>query len=259
MKKNIWIVTLFPEFFSPLLNCGVAGKALSGSRMENPDNSFAIHLVNPRDYVLNKYKSVDDTAYGGGAGMVMLPEILKRTLLEGIVAKGNYGENFKEKLHVIFPSPRGKVWSNSLAREFTKKNLSFNETEKDLVFICGRYEGIDERFIQHYVDEEISIGNYILTGGELAVMCILDSALRFVPGVLGNKMGANEESFENGLLEEPQYTKPQVFEGLNVPEVLLNGHHANIQKFNLEEKIRITKNYRPDLWELYLEKQGSNE
>lgn len=256
MKKHIWIVTLFPEYFAPLMNCGVAGKALSGTRMENPENSFEVHLVNPRDYVLTKYKSVDDTVYGGGAGMVMLPEILKKTLLEGIVAVGNYGDDYRQKLKIIFPSPRGKVWTNSLAREFAQSNFSFKESEKELVFICGRYEGIDERFIQHYVDEEISLGNYILTGGELAVMCILDSALRFVPGVLGNKIGANEESFETGLLEEPQYTKPQIFEDKSVPEVLLNGHHANIQKFSQEERLRVTKQYRPDLLEEYLKKQG---
>lgn len=257
MKKHLWIVTLFPEYFSPLLACGVAGKALTGTRLENPENSFEVHLVNPRDYVHSKYKSVDDTVYGGGAGMVMLPEILKRTLLEGIVGVGNYGEDYRKKLHIIFPSPRGKVWTNKIAREFAEKKLSFNESAKDLVFICGRYEGIDERFILKYVDEEISIGNYILTGGELAVMCILDSALRFVPGVLGNKCGANEESFETGLLEEPQYTKPQIFEELSVPEVLLSGHHAHIQKFSSEERMRITKLYRPDLLEDHLRKKGT--
>lgn len=251
MIKKIWILTLFPEYFLPLKNCGIAGKALSNERMENKDNQFEFNLINIRDFTLNKYKSVDDTSYGGGAGMVMLPEILKNAFLNGVVKAGNYGDNYKEKLHFVFPSPRGKIWSNVAAKKFSSDYFSFTEGEKDLVFLCGRYEGVDERFITNYIDEEISLGDYVLTGGEIATMCILDSALRFIPGVLGNKLGAIEESFESGLLEEPQYTKPSVFENLAVPEILLSGHHAHIEKYKLEEKLRVTKKYRQDLYEIY--------
>lgn len=254
MIKKIWVLTLFPEYFEAFLKCGVAGKALSNERMINEENRFELKVVNIRDYALNKYKSVDDTAYGGGAGMVMLPEVLKNAFLKGVVEVGGY-DNYKEQLHVIYTSPRGKTWDSDYAKNIANNYFQFKESEKDLVFLCGRYEGIDERFLQNYVDEHISLGDFILTGGELAVLVFLDSSLRYVPGVLGNKVSAEEESFENFLLEYPQYTKPREFEGLAVPETILSGHHENIKKYQLEERIRMTKTYRNDLYEKYKELQ----
>jgi tRNA (guanine37-N1)-methyltransferase len=256
LKKRIWVLTLFPEYFDAFLKCGVAGKALANERMIHEKNQFELNIVNIRDYALNKYKSVDDTAYGGGAGMVMLPEVLKNAFMKGIVEAGQYRENFKDQLHVIYTSPRGKTWDSDYAKNISSRFFQFEPNEKDLVFICGRYEGIDERFLANYVDEHISLGDFILTGGELAVLVFLDSSLRYVPGVLGNKVSAEEESFENNLLEQPQYTKPREFEGIQVPEIMLSGHHEKIKKFEFEEKMRMTKLYRPDLYEKYEQKKG---
>lgn len=245
MIKRIWILTLFPEFFKPLLECGIAGSALRGERSEG-DFKFEVHCVNIRDYSTTKYKSVDDTPYGGGPGMVMRADILRDALIKGVVEAGNY--QALSELNVIYTSPRGKVWNNQVARHFGQNQLS---NEKDLVFICGRYEGIDERFLQKYVNEFYSIGDFVLTGGELAVMLMLDSAVRFVPGILGNKLSSEADSFEDGLIEYPQYTKPREFEDMEVPEILMNGHHKKIEEWQREQKIRLTKELRPDLYEKY--------
>jgi tRNA (guanine37-N1)-methyltransferase len=240
--KKIWILTLFPEYFKPLLDCGIAGQALRGDRATQ-EFKLELHLINIRDFATSKYKSVDDSPYGGGPGMVMRADILRDALIKGVVEKQGYSS--LEQLHVIYTSPRGRVWNNKVAREFGTGILS--SSEKDIVFICGRYEGIDERFLEKYVNEFFSIGDYVLTGGEIAVMAILDSAVRFVPGILGNKLSSETDSFEDGLIEYPQYTKPQEFEGLVVPEVLVNGHHKKIQEWQHNEKIRLTQKYRPDL------------
>lgn len=240
MKKHIWILSLFPEYFGPLLNCGIAGSALRGERKEE-GFSFEVHLLQLRDFSKNKYKSVDDSPYGGGPGMIMRADVLKDAL-EAVVEQGGYSSS--EDLEVIYTSPRGKVWDNKEAREFGGSILSKG---KDPVFICGRYEGIDERFIEKYVSRIYSLGDYVLTGGEIAVLAILDSALRFVPGVLGNKVSANEDSFEDGLLECPQYTRPAEFEGIPVPEVLSGGNHKKILEWQKEKKLELTKKNRPDL------------
>lgn len=239
INRKIWILTLFPEYFKPLLECGISGSAFRGERSENI--KFEVQFVNIRDYSTTKYKSVDDTPFGGGPGMVMRADILRDALIKGVVEKGGYGD--VSELTVIYTSPRGKVWNNKVAREFGTETM----TEKDIVFICGRYEGIDERFLQKYVNEYYSLGDFVLTGGELAVMTMLDSAVRFVPGILGNKLSSEYDSFEDGLIEYPQYTKPQEFEGMGVPEVLLSGHHKNIEKWQLEQKKEMTKKLRPDL------------
>jgi tRNA (guanine37-N1)-methyltransferase len=157
--------------------------------------------------------------------------------------KGQYQS--LEDLHVVYTSPRGKVWTNKVAREFGTGPLS--ASAKDVVFICGRYEGVDERFLQKYVNEFFSIGDYVLTGGEIAVMTILDSSVRFVPGILGNKLSSHEDSFEDGLLEYPQYTKPREFEGFSVPDVLVEGNHKKILEWQKEQKLLMTKTLRPDL------------
>lgn len=239
--KKIWILTLFPEYFKPLLDCGIAGSALRGERSENI--KFEVHLVNIRDYSTTRYKSVDDSPYGGGPGMVMKADILRDALIKGVVEKGGYAGI--EDLMVVYTSPRGVVWNNKVAREFGTEKLS--HASKDLVFICGRYEGVDERFLTKYVNEFYSIGDFVLTGGELAVMIMLDSSIRFVSGILGNKLSSEYDSFEDGLIEYPQYTKPPEFEGMTVPEILLSGHHKKIEEWQKEEKKSMTKKWRPEL------------
>jgi tRNA (guanine37-N1)-methyltransferase len=239
--KRIWILTLFPEFFEPLLKCGIAGSAFRGER--EGGTKFEVHCVNVRDFSTTKYKSVDDSPFGGGPGMVMRADILRDALLKGVVEKGGYPS--KSDLRVIYTSPRGIVWDNFVARNFGIHALS--DPQKDVVFICGRYEGIDERFLEKYVDEFYSIGDFVLTGGELAVMVMLDSAVRFVPGILGNKLSSEADSFEDGMIEFPQYTKPREFEGMEVPAVLMEGHHKKIVEWQKNEKIRLTKKHRPDL------------
>jgi tRNA (guanine37-N1)-methyltransferase len=241
--KKIWIITLFPNYFDSLINFGITGSALRGER----GAGIEIKTVQLRNYTPKDYKGVDDSPYGGGAGMVMRADVLKEALLKGIVADGGYGEDWREKLHVVFPGPRGRTWNNTYCKDFAARFSQ--ENAKDLVFICGRYEGIDERFLNLYVNEQISLGDFILTGGEIAVMAIIDSSLRFFSGVLGNKESSTQESFQANMLEHPQYTRPKVFDGLEVPEILLSGHHGNIEKYQKEEALRITKLNRPDLLE----------
>ena len=242
MTKKIWVVNSFPKLLESYLDSGVAGQALRGER----GVPFELHSVLLRDHCEKGFKGVDSAPFGGSEGMVIRADVLKNALIEGIVKPGNYGENYKEKLHIVFTSPRGKVWNNEYCKDFASRVWAEDST-KDLVFICGRYEGIDERFLEAYVDEVISIGDFVITGGEVAVLTILDSALRFIPGVLGNKLSSLNESFNGGLLEEPVYTRPRDFEGLNVPEVLLSGNHKAIAEFKNKERIRITKKFRPDL------------
>ncbi len=242
MIKRIWILTLFPEYFKPLLECGIAGQALRGER-SSENFGFEVQCINIRDFATSKYKSVDDSPYGGGPGMVMRADILRDALIKGVVEA--HGYESLDQLTVIYTSPRGRVWNNQEAREFATKTLS--HPEKDIVFICGRYEGIDERFLEKYVSEYISIGDFVLTGGEIAVLTILDSAVRFVPGILGNKLSSVTDSFEDGLIEYPQYTRPAEFEGMSVPDVLMNGHHKKIEEWQKAEKIRLTQKHRPDL------------
>ncbi|MFA6239249.1 MAG: tRNA (guanosine(37)-N1)-methyltransferase TrmD [Bacteriovorax sp.] len=239
--KKIWIITLFPNYFDPLINFGITGSALRGER----GAGIEIRTVQLRNYTPKDYKGVDDAPYGGGAGMVMRADVLKEALMSGVVKDGNYGEDFRSKLHIVFPGPRGQTWNNSYCKEFASRFSQ--ESSKDLVFICGRYEGIDERFLELYVDEQISIGDYILTGGEIPTMTIIDSSLRFFSGVLGNKNSSSQESFQENNLEHPQYTRPKNFEGVEVPEILLSGHHLNIEKYQKEESLRLTKLHRPDL------------
>lgn len=244
--KRIWILTSFPGYFAPLKEYGVLGSALRNERCSE-GFSFEVHPVQISDYSPKGFKGVDDAPFGGGQGMVMRADVLQRALLEGVVSAGKYTN--VDQLYIVCPAPRGKVWNHTMAVEFGKKlDHSF---ERDIVFICGRYEGIDERFLLKYVDEFISMGDYILTGGELAVMTIIDSAMRFVPGVLGNKLSAEEESFADGLLEEPLYTRPREFENMPIPEAYLSGDHAKIAAYKAKEKMRITQKFRPDLIEKF--------
>lgn len=243
--KKIYIISLFPDYFKPFLEFGVVGQALRGERTSG-EYQYEVILINPRDYTFDNYKSVDDSPFGGGPGMVMKADVLENALLNGVIKPSN---RELSEFDVIYTSPRGKVWSNSVCKNFAYNYLQISEaSSNDIVFICGRYEGIDERFLSQYVTDYFSIGDFVLTGGEIAVLTMLDSAMRFVPGVLGNKLSAELESFSDELIEYPQYTRPREFNGVEIPDVLISGHHKNIGKWQLEEKLKMTKKYRPDLY-----------
>ena len=215
------VLTLFPEMFS-ILDESIIGRAKKNKQID-------INLVNIRDFSENKHNKVDDTPYGGGAGMVMMPDVVYRAY--------NSLEN-KENAKVIYMSPQGKKLNQEKVKELSKEN--------HLIILCGHYEGIDQRVLDKIVDEEISIGDYVLTGGEIPAMVLIDSVSRYVEGVL-NKESIKEESFIENLLEYPQYTRPEVFEGEKVPEVLLSGNHKEIEKWRKEKSLETTKKKRPDL------------
>ncbi|MDS0524910.1 tRNA (guanosine(37)-N1)-methyltransferase TrmD [Clostridium sp. SHJSY1] len=219
---KISILTLFPEMFS-IFDNSIIGRAKEKGLVE-------IDCINIRDYTLSKHKKVDDYPYGGGAGMVMAPQ----PLVSSIKA---CKENNKGK--VIFLGPRGKTFNQDMAKKLSQ--------EKELIFICGHYEGIDERVYKH-IDMEISLGDFILTGGEMAAIPVVDSILRLLPGVLGKEESFMDESYSDGLLEYPQYTRPEVYEGDKVPEVLISGHHENIRKWRRKQSLLITRERRIDLY-----------
>ncbi len=219
---RIDVLTIFPEMFS-----GVFGASMLGRAQEN--GLLELHVHNIRDYTDNKHKKTDDYPFGGGAGMVMMAQPIfdcVDSVLEG------------QKARRILLSPRGKTLDQKLAKELAG--------EERLLLLCGHYEGVDER-VMSIMDEEISIGDYVLTGGELPAMVLVDCLSRFIPGVLGSEESAEDESFADGLLEYPQYTRPADFRGMKVPEVLLNGHHAKIQQWRLEQARLKTALNRPDL------------
>ncbi len=241
--KRIWILTLFPEYFAPLKEHGVLGSALRNERGAD-DSVFELNTVQIAEFSHKGYKGVDDSPFGGGQGMIMRADVLQRALIEGVVERGGYSD--ASELHVVCPAPRGKTLNNALAIDFASRVLDF-EAPKDVVFICGRYEGIDERFLEKYVDEFISLGDFILTGGEIAVMCVLDASMRFVPGVVGNKLSVEDESFAQGMLEHALYTRPREFEGQSIPEEYISGDHKRIEAKKKQSSLEITKKYRPDL------------
>lgn len=218
MKFNV--LTLFPEMFETIKQ-SIIGKAIEKGIVE-------INLINIRDFSKNKHKKVDDTPYGGGAGMVMRPDVVYDA----------YKSIEDKQTKVIYLSPQGKKLDQKKVEEFSK--------EKSLTLLCGHYEGIDQRVLDKIVDEEISIGDYVLTGGEIPAMVLIDSVCRYIPEVI-SKESIMEESFSEGMLEYPQYTRPEIFEGEKVPEVLISGHHENINKWRKKEALRITKLKRPDL------------
>ena len=245
MKKRIWILTMFKDYFDTFLDRGVIARALGNERRDGLD--FEVHLVSIPEFCKKGFKGVDDSPFGGGVGMIMRADVLKNAFTEGVLKPGGYHlEKWRDEIHFVFPAPRGKIWCHDQAISFAEKNLSLN-SKKDLVFLCGRYEGVDERFLENYIDEYISLGDYILTGGELATMIILDSSLRFSDGVLGNKLSAQEESFVDGKLEHALYTRPQEFEGKAVPDELLSGDPKKIDFFKKSSSKKITQKYRPDL------------
>ena len=219
---NFDVLTLFPEMFEAL-NESIIGKA-------KEKNLIQINLINIRDFSKDKHKKVDDTPYGGGAGMVMMPDV---------VYDAYSSIKDKENAKVIYLSPQGKVLNQEKVKELSKEN--------HLILLCGHYEGIDQRVLDEIVDEEISIGDYVLTGGELPAMVLIDSVSRYVKGVLKEE-SIQEESFSNNkLLEYPQYTRPEEFRGKKVPEVLISGHHENIKRWRKEKALEVTKKKRPDL------------
>ena len=223
---QVKIFTLYPDFFPGILSKGIYGRAIEKSL-------WNLDVINIRDYAKDKHKTVDDTPYGGGEGMVLKPDVVAKAL----------DQNLKKNEKIIYLTPKGKTFDQNKAKKFLN--------EKKINILCGHFEGIDQRVIESRGIEEISIGDYILSGGETAAYVILDSILRLVPGVLGNENSYKDESFENCLLEYPQYTKPQIWEKTPVPEVLLSGDHSKIKDWRLSQSEAITRHRRPDLWQKY--------
>ena len=220
------VFTLYPEVFPGPLSKGLYGKALS-------KNLWNLNIVNIRDAAKDKHKTVDDTPYGGGSGMLLKPDVLAKSLDQNEIKGGR----------IIYLSPKGKKFDQNYAQELSD--------EKSISLICGHFEGVDERVLSTRNIEEISIGDYVLSGGETAAFVVIDSVLRLLPGILGNENSKIDESFENGLLEYPQYTKPQIWEEKAVPEVLLSGDHSKIKDWRLSQSEAITRDRRPDLWQKY--------
>ncbi|MDD3745300.1 MAG: tRNA (guanosine(37)-N1)-methyltransferase TrmD [Anaerostipes sp.] len=226
------ILTLFPQMVLDGLNTSIIGRGIEAGHI-------SIEAIDIRDYSTNKHHKVDDTPYGGGAGMVMQPEPI-------YLAYKDLESKMKTKPRVIYLTPQGDVFHQEMAKEFAQ--------EEELVFLCGHYEGVDERVLEEIVTDYVSIGDYVLTGGELPAMVMVDAISRLVPGVLHNDVSADTESFENGLLEYPQYTRPPEYLGRKVPDVLLSGHHGKIEEWRKEQSILRTKERRPDLYEEYQKK-----
>ena len=220
------IFTLYPEIFPGPLNKGLYGKALS-------NKIWNLDIINIRDSAKDKHKTVDDTPFGGGSGMLIKPDVLARSIDQHV--------NKSEK--IFYLSPKGKLFNQETAKFLSKEHC--------INLICGHFEGVDQRLLETRNIEEISVGDYILSGGETAALIIIDSILRLVPGILGNEKSVYEESFENRLLEYPQYTKPQLWEEKNIPDVLLSGDHSKIKDWRLSQSEAITLHRRPDLWQKY--------
>ena len=220
------VFTLYPEIFPGPLAKGIYGKAQN-------NRLWDLSVINIRDSATDKHKTVDDTPYGGGTGMLLKANVLANSL----------DQNVKKGERIFYLSPKGKIFDQKLAQDLSK--------EKSISLICGHFEGVDERVLTTRNIEEISIGDYVLSGGETAALVVLDSVLRLLPGVLGNDKSSVDETFENGLLEYPQYTKPQIWEEKSVPDVLLSGDHSKIKDWRLSQSEAITRVRRPDLWQKY--------
>ena len=233
---NFYVMTLFPEMVMGGLNNSIIKRAMEKELIR-------IEAVNIRDYTVDKHNKVDDYPFGGGAGMLMQAQPVW-DCYKAVCGKINEASQHHR---ILYMSPQGKTFNQAMARELAK--------EENLIFLCGHYEGIDQRVLDRIGVEEVSIGDYVLTGGEFPAMVMIDTISRLVPGVLNNDTSADEESFsDSNLLEYPQYTRPEVWEGEKVPEVLMSGHHANIEKWRLEKAIENTRKKRPDLYEKYMER-----
>jgi tRNA (guanine37-N1)-methyltransferase len=230
--SNVWqatVLTIFPEMFPGVLDHSLIGKART-------ENKWALQVANIRDYATDKHASVDDTPYGGGAGMVMRADVVSAA----IEANHRTGDE------LIYLSPRGEPLTQSLVRELAAK--------PGVTLLCGRYEGVDQRVLDHHKIREISLGDFVLMGGEVAAQAVIEAVVRLLPDVIGKAESHEKDSFEDGLLEHPHYTKPQEWQGLSVPEVLISGHHKNIEDWKRAQAKDITRKKRPDLWEKYVDK-----
>lgn len=234
---NFHVLTLFPDMILDGMNTSIVGRAIEKGKL-------TISAVNIRDFSHSKHMKVDDYTYGGGAGMLMQAAPV-------CDAYRSVEEKIGHKVRVVYLTPIGRVFNQQMAKEFAK--------EEDLVFLCGHYEGIDERALEKIVTDYVSIGDYVLTGGELPAMVVMDAVARLVPGVLNNDESAEFESFHDNLLEYPQYTRPEEYDGMRVPSILLSGDHAKVEKWRLEQSIERTKKYRPDLYEKYLLEHPEDE
>lgn len=227
------VLTLFPDMFPATL-----GQSLAGRALEN--QTWSLDVKNIRDYALDKHRTVDDAPLGGGHGMVLKPDVVSAALDDVSTAKGRR----------VYMSPRGVPLTQNLAREISG--------EDGIVIVCGRYEGLDQRVIDHHQLQEVSVGDYILSGGELAAQIMLDSIVRLLPGVMGKEIGHLEESFETGLLEHDHYTQPRVWNGRSAPEILASGHHEKIAAWRVDQAKQVTKERRPDIWKRFLAKNEQN-
>ena len=223
---TVRVFTLYPELFPGPLGSGLYKKALE-------KKLWSLEIVNIRDFAMDKNKTVDDTPFGGGSGMLMRADVIANSLDKKISNKND---------PIIYLSPKGKIFDQSYARSILNKNINI---------ICGHFEGVDQRLLDSRNIEEVSVGDFVLSGGEMAALVVIDTIVRLIPGVLGNKNSLTEESFESNLLEYPQYTKPQIWEEKTVPVVLLSGDHAKIKDWRLSQSEAITRRRRPDLWEKY--------
>lgn len=233
---NFHVMTLFPDMIMDGLKTSIIGRAIEKGLL-------SLEAVNIRDYAFNKHHKVDDYTYGGGAGMLMQAEPVYKTyeaICEGIA------KNSSNKPRVIYLTPQGSVFTQRMAESFAK--------EEELILLCGHYEGIDERVLEEIVTDYVSIGDYVLTGGELPAMVMIDAISRLIPGVLNNDESAQTESFDGDLLEYPQYSRPEVWHDKKVPPVLMSGHHENVDKWRLEQSVLRTKERRPDLYEKYMKR-----
>ena len=235
---NFHVMTLFPEMIVNGLSASVIGRALD-------NGTIGLNAVNIRDYAYNKHNKVDDYTYGGGAGMLMQAEPVY-LCYEAIRDSISRRRDDAGQVRVIYMTPQGSVFDEEKARELSR--------EEDLIILCGHYEGIDERVIEEIVTDNISIGDYVLTGGEMPAMILIDAVSRLVPGVLNNESSAEYDSFFDGLLEYPQYSRPEVWHDKRVPSVLMSGHHENVEKWRHEQALLRTRERRPDLYEKYMQR-----
>lgn len=234
------VITLFPDMFNAITQFGVTGRACE-------NNIFHVNTWNPRNFTADRYRTVDDCPYGGGPGMVMKAQPLEDAIIS---ARKRQQQTGIEKPEVVYLSPQGQRLDHQLAARFSKSS--------GIIMLCGRYEGIDERLIMRQVDTEVSIGDYVLSGGELAAMVLIDSIVRLIPGTLGDPESASQDSFASGLLDHPHYTRPEEYNGITAPEVLLSGNHANIRRWRLQQALGRTWLKRPDLLKLRMV-QGMTE
>lgn len=242
---NFHIMTLFPELIDNAASTSILGRAIQ-------NGLITVNAVDIRAYTENKHGRVDDYTYGGGAGMLMQAQPIydcHQAILADINAKEAKGGSPKrDRIRTVYMTPQAPVFSQDMAEELAK--------EEDVIFLCGHYEGVDERVLEEIVTDYISIGDYVLTGGELPALVCVDAIARLVPGVLGNEVSHETESFDDGLLEYPQYSRPEVWRGKEVPKILLSGHHANVEKWRHEQSLIRTKERRPDLYEAYMMRNG---